>query len=272
MKLLFLGTGAGETWPAPFCRCRACRQARRAGNVLGCASVLVDRQYLFDAPSGLGMNLALLKVELKFPFHIFISHSHQDHFDPQEIYSARAQCNRAITLYLNRTAAGLLRHYARFNRFRDFSKLPDYQVRVVQPFRPVGVDDRAAVIPILAEHDRTKGEQPLNFILKIGAKSVLYACDTGWYDARSWAAVACHRFAAVILECSCLRTKTGGRNHLDFEYFGKFVAKLRQTGSITPRTQVLATHFGLHDYDARQARALQRQGIVIARRGLECVC
>ena len=62
----------------------------------GCASVMVEGRYLFDAPSSLGMNLALMKVEPKFPFHIFISHSHQEHFDPQEVVSAQLQRQRGF--------------------------------------------------------------------------------------------------------------------------------------------------------------------------------
>ncbi len=259
-------------WPAPFCQCRVCQAARRAGRIMGCASVLVDGRYLFDAPSGLGMNLALLKVEPKFPFHIFISHSHQDHFDPQEVVSARLQRRRGMTLYLNRTSAGLLRHYARFNRFRDFSrKRPDYHVRVLAPFRPVRVDARATVLPIPADHDRTNRETPLNYILHVGRKSLLYACDTGWYSDRSWSAVARCRLAAVVLECTCLRTVTGGSKHLDFEHFLLFVEKLRQLECLAPRTPIIATHFNLHDYDSRKIARLRRQGIVIARRGMECV-
>jgi len=31
MELIFLGTGAGELWPSPFCDCRRCRDLVAAG-------------------------------------------------------------------------------------------------------------------------------------------------------------------------------------------------------------------------------------------------
>ncbi|MFH0963447.1 MAG: hypothetical protein V2A58_05485, partial [Planctomycetota bacterium] len=62
MELLFLGAGAGEMWPAPFCTCKRCAEARREGNVMPGTSVLIDGGYLIDAPNGLALNMALLGV------------------------------------------------------------------------------------------------------------------------------------------------------------------------------------------------------------------
>lgn len=272
MKILFLGTGAGEMWPATFCMCRRCKKARRQGNIMPGSSILIDNQYLIDAPTGLGLNLALLKVNAKFPFYIFITHSHQDHFDPEEIISTRNNINNKIYLYINKTVFRLLKHYTKFNRFFNLAKLKNYYVNIVTPFKTTEINKDATVIPVLANHDKTYNEENFNYILKIKGRTILYACDTGWYCDKTWKAIKKHRFDVVILECSCLNMKTGGKNHMDYDYFLKFIEELRMSKSISNHTQIIATHFYLHYSDEKKIVKLEKQGIKIAYRGMICRC
>ena len=155
MEILFLGTGAGEMWPATFCTCRRCAKARQEGNIMPGTSALIDGQYLIDAPNGLGLNLALLRVRPRFPFHVFITHSHQDHLSPSELLSSMNGHGHRILLYMNRTTRSLLRHYTKFNRFFDLAKYPNYQITTVRPFQAVKIGKKESVIPVLADHDTT---------------------------------------------------------------------------------------------------------------------
>ena len=62
------------------------------------------------------------------------------------------------------------------------------------------INKDAVVIPILANHDKTYNEQNMNYILKIKKRTILYACDTGWYIDKTWKEVKKHKFDVIILE------------------------------------------------------------------------
>ena len=98
------------------------------------ASVLIDGQYLIDAPTGLSLNLGLLGVSVRFPLQIFITHSHQDHFDPQELL---CRAEEPICVYFTQAAADLLEHYARFNQFFNLYDRENYDIKIVRPFEAV---------------------------------------------------------------------------------------------------------------------------------------
>lgn len=53
MEFVYLGTAAAEGWPALFCSCNACLQAREKGgrNVRGRSQALVDGELLLDLPA-----------------------------------------------------------------------------------------------------------------------------------------------------------------------------------------------------------------------------
>lgn len=275
MQILFLGSGAGETWPAAFCNDEPSQEARATGRVMPGASVLIDGRYLIDAPTGLSLNLGLLGVSVRFPFHIFITHSHQDHLDPQELL---CKTRESISVYFTQAVAELLEHYARFNQFFNLDDRDNYQVNIVHPFEQVATDGGDTVLPIAASHDCGGGEQALNYILKIGGRTILYASDTGWYSDRTWQAVEANRFDVVILECTYMKTQahdaTGAMlsSHLNVEQFLKFIDRLRQANAIDDKTQVFATHFNLYEITQAGAAQLEAVGATMAHRGLVCEC
>ena len=272
MELLFLGAGAGETWPALFCTCSRCARARREGNVLPGTSVLINNQYLMDVPPGLSLNLALLRADVRFPFHVFITHSHQDHFAPGELVSSFDDPDHEVFLHMNKTSRLLLGHYMKFNRFCKFDKLENYHLETVEPFHPVRAGEEACFIPIPADHDNTNNEQPLNYIVKVGGKTLLYAGDTGWYSDRTWAEVLKHRFDLVVLECTFMATETDGRGHLDVAHFLKFIETLKNHGCVQAGAQIIAAHFSWHDFDDAKAALLREKGINLAYRGMRATC
>ena len=173
---------------------------------------------------------------------------------------------------MSASTRSLLTHYMRFNRFFDLERLPNYQLDTVEPFRPVEIEEGTRFIPILADHDDTFGEEPLNYIVERGGKTLLYACDTGWYADRTWEEVLRHRYDAVVLECTWMATKTDGRGHLDIAHFLRFVDVLRKAGCLAANARIVAAHFHWHDFDRAAASSLQQSGIELAARGTRLTC
>ena len=61
MRVTLLGTGAADGWPAPWCTCPSCADARHRGELRRPTSALVDDVVLLDlspAPPPVGVSLA----------------------------------------------------------------------------------------------------------------------------------------------------------------------------------------------------------------------
>src|SRR5438128_2714874 len=87
MEIILLGTAAAEGWPAPFCVCEPCEEARRRGgpNIRSRSGALIDDELKIDfCPDTVsqmqrtGRNLSRLKT-------ILFTHQHSDHIVPTEL-------------------------------------------------------------------------------------------------------------------------------------------------------------------------------------------
>ncbi|MCK5802262.1 MAG: hypothetical protein KAI66_05490 [Lentisphaeria bacterium] len=204
MELLFLGSGAGELWPSPFCPCESCREAvrdrgthRRNGSCL-----LVDGRFLFDVPPNTGMAALDLGVSLAELSHLFVTHSHQDHFDPCVLAARGRNPDRPLDMYCNQRLIDLLPVYQKFNRFFNPDSL-GLRLHALSPGAVVHSPTPPFTLTALAaNHDRTNDEEPLIYIFEIDSKCLLYACDTGWISDESWCVIEQHEYDAVILDCT----------------------------------------------------------------------
>src|ERR1041384_3482316 len=87
MEIILLGTAAAEGWPAPFCLCPHCNEARKRGgpNIRTRSGALIDEELKIDfGPDTLiqmqrtGRNLARLKT-------VLFTHQHNDHIAAAEL-------------------------------------------------------------------------------------------------------------------------------------------------------------------------------------------
>lgn len=88
MKLTFLGTGAGEGYPGYWCECPHCTYARRkrGKNLRTNSCLLINEDLLidigpscFDNAARFGVNLTQIKV-------LLVTHPHEDHMYPQNLF------------------------------------------------------------------------------------------------------------------------------------------------------------------------------------------
>lgn len=80
MELVFLGTGAGSGVPAFYCGCKVCMEAfaePRCRRTRCAVAVLVNRNFLFDAPPELASQL--LREEIGKIDYLILTHAHPDH-------------------------------------------------------------------------------------------------------------------------------------------------------------------------------------------------
>ena len=254
MELIFLGSGAGELWPSPFCDCDACRAAvaarGKAAKIASC--MLVDRRYLFDLPPNAGLRAIELGVSLAGVRRLFVTHSHQDHFDPCVLADPGRAGGGPLHLYCNRRLAELLPVYQQFNRFFDPEKL-NLDIHVLDPFDTSRPEDGAFELTALpADHDTTGGEEPLIYLFESDGKTILYACDTGWLPEATWREVEQRQYDAVVLECTFHELQESRRGHLSMEPFLAIKERFVNEALLKEGAYFVAQHLA-HGHEGQEA-------------------
>ena len=259
MELVFLGSGGGELWPSAFCDCEACRRcvAERGKGLRIGSCLLVDRKYLFDLPPNVNLAAIQQGISLAGVRHLFITHSHQDHLDPCVLAATGRVEGPPLHVYCNRRVAELLPIYQQFNRFFDPQRL-SLEVHAMEPLETCGGGDEAFTLTALAaSHDTTGGEQPLIFILEAGGRTLLYACDTGWFPEDSWREMEKRQFDAVVLECTCHELLECRGGHLSTGPFLEIKEVFEERGLLKGGGRFIAQHIlHLHRGDQPSAEEL----------------
>ena len=248
MELIFLGSGAGELWPSVFCNCADCRAAIAAGQTRIGSCLLVDRRYMFDLPPNVALAAIHQGISLAEVRHLFITHSHQDHFDPCILAATGRVDGEPLHFYCNRRVAELLPIYQQFNRFFDMERL-NLQMHILDPCDTLTApDDDFILTALAADHDTTAGEEPLIYILEHAGRTLLYACDTGWLPDETWARITRHRFDVVALDCTCHQLQECRHGHLSTEPFLEMKHRFSTEGLLKPGAHFIAQHI-VHTHD-----------------------
>ena len=242
MRVMILGSAAAEGWPALFCECEVCAEARRRGgpNQRRRTAYWINRDTLVDFGPDIHWQTAQFGIDLAAVGHIFLTHSHTDHFSPVELrWRARgfSAVTRSLTLYANARALDRLRdERARFGGDMSLTE------ELMTPGRCVTAS-RLRMTALLADH-ADPGEQPLNYVIEEDGRSLLIANDTGWWPDESWAAIRAFRLDAAILECTYLHSQPEARSkHLGFAATVAMRDRLSEIGVLRPGAAVVANHF-----------------------------
>jgi phosphoribosyl 1,2-cyclic phosphate phosphodiesterase len=241
MKVFFLGTGSAEGLPALFCDCSVCTTAKKRGGP-DCrtrASVLIDDTLKIDLPPDTlthvhrypQINLAKLQ-------HLLFTHTHDDHFAVRELQYLSpnfAPCRKgALNVY--GTSELIRKMLPEMEHFYEAAPLRFHSVLPFDEFR-IGEMD---IIPITAHHKND--ELCLNYLLTKENHTLLYACDTGWYDEPTWEYLATRKIDAVIAECGKGISENGYDGHMNVEEVIRFRERLVSNGALGEKSPVYLTH------------------------------
>lgn len=261
MFLKVLGSAAAEGWPATFCACDACREARRRGGKeirrrttyqLGDAIHIDWGPDSYASMVDLGVDYAPLR-------HLFITHSHQDHWCPQELQwrqpgFARLPEDSLLTVYGNRQVR------ESFEMMHPDADRLRMAMREVEPGESLPLDDDVTAIPLLASH-ADEDEVALNYLLVCAGRGVVIGNDTGWWAPQTWELLEQHALHVVVMDCTSGPLGTGprdaekswvGSHHLNCEWVVEVRDELARRGALAPDCRFIANHFShnggwLHD-------------------------
>jgi len=240
MKLLLLGTAAAEGWPAPFCTCDACEEARRRSgpNLRARSGALLDDDFKIDFNADTVMQMQRSGRHLGGVKTIVFTHQHSDHIVPGEMLWASSPFSNtpppAVDVYGNAQVLGML--HAQFpdagKHAFSFHKMRSGQETVT----PSG--DR--ILPLPADHV----EGALVLRITRGGKTLFYGHDSGLYPTDTLQALAAGPpLDIALMDCTNGGVDTSNRGHMGISGVTQMTQELRRRGAITEATRVIATHF-----------------------------
>ncbi len=254
MELKYLGTAAAEGWPGIYCKCDFCEQAKAKGgkNIRTRSQAVIDDFLLIDLPPDTYMHM--LQDGLKMPLieHVLITHSHQDHFYPEDLLF---RCNgfahgitAPLTIYGNPTVINKLNVYRKSMSVQEKNLQTRIRWIELKPFETTQIN-QYRITPLLASHD--PAETCFIYSIEKNGKSILYANDTGFFPEETWEYLQDYNPNMVSLDCTMGRFSEG-TNHLGVPDVLTLKERMLQTGMADLNTKFIATHFShngqlLHD-------------------------
>ena len=256
MKFKYLGTAAAEGFPAVFCNCNYCKEARkvRGKNIRTRSQAIIDDKILLDFPADTYHHALQFRLDLSKVKHILVTHSHIDHFSIDDMKLrgsayAHDMVENKVFVYGNEGVKKVFdKAYAEMNqRIKD-----SYNFVVVKEYEKMFLDDYV-VTPLRARH--MQSENCFIYLIQKDDISVLYCNDTGYLyeDVFEYLSKNQIKLNFISLDCTYVNIPiedTGG--HMGFDGCNRVVLRLKELGVINDSTQVYVNHFShngnpLHD-------------------------
>lgn len=257
----FLGTAAADLMPGPFCKCPLCEDARRDPSRARLRSLfLLDTENLIDFGPDLPAAAIRHNTDLTGIRNVFLTHTHEDHFEPSNIGLIRMSRTRRdipITMYCSEQAyATLQRRYDLLkNDFPGMDAIDGAReglliakpVKVGETFCAGGYE----VLPVLTTHRANANERAINYRFKKNGRSLLYACDTGYYIPESLETLRGSKLDTLIMEGTWGNETTKPEDsHMHAYSFVKQLDIFAEYDIIRPDTAVYCTHINhRHDWN-----------------------
>lgn len=269
MKIIFLGSGAAEGTPSPFCQCPTCEHARavKGRNVRKRQAVMINDDLMIDFGPDIYTSLAQHGLSMIPVQYVLVTHSHSDHFYAGNL-DFRPQPFRRDTLLPTLSLIGGPAVHMNWKMNTDgdeakqdilrFPILPGNRLHL-PPYRVQAIE---------ARHQTDMGDA-MNYIIDDGRHTLLYATDTGLYRDSSWQQLKGKRMDVVIMEMT-YGLLTGSEVHLGIEEYMEMKRIMTDIGCIDRETVWIAAHFSHQDTPPHDEleQELRKHHIVAAYDGL----
>ena len=275
MKFKFLGTGAAEGFPAMYCGCAYCEAARKSGgkDLRTRSQAMIDEDLLIDYPSDTFIHAMQYRLRMDSVKYIFVTHSHLDHFAPEDatmrgLAFAHNIREPLVTVWGNEAVKQVYdwAHEKMIGKIKD-----GYTYRLLKAYQPVQAG-AYTVIPLPVRHD--PNENCYIFVIRKGGKTILYGNDTGmlYEEVFDYLKEQKIYFDMVSLDCTMVENPVSDEgSHMGVDGVVRVKARLLENKNADGRTKFFANHFS-HNGNPTQERLeklLLPHGIMPAYDGLE---
>ncbi len=241
MKFTYLGTAAAEGFPAVFCNCEFCREARRLGgkNLRTRSQALINDDLLIDLPADTYSHFLHSGIEGDKIKYLFITHSHQDHLYSDELAmrcGAFAHDMRApeLKVFCSKGA------YKKLSK--KFKEPEGFKLNLVKPFEKVCVEGYE-ITPLPARH--FQGDGAVFYIIK-GDKTLLYGHDTGFFYDEVFEFIEKEKiyFDMISLDCTYVNQPVGDDGgHMGIPNIRRLIKRLETISAVDDKTVKYVNHF-----------------------------
>jgi phosphoribosyl 1,2-cyclic phosphate phosphodiesterase len=252
MQLTILGTAAAEGWPAPFCRCIACQEARsrKGPDIRTRAGAIIDNAIKIDFSADTVSQLQRTGRDLCNIHSLVFTHQHSDHIVPTELEWSREPFTMTppkvpIKVYGNCVVTEMIRAEFPEPLEVNLDLQPD-----LQPFVEVELVDGTRILPLPADHCE---HALLLRIRRPNGKTIFWGHDSGRLPAETVSALGnAGPVDIAVFDCTFGGQPSNNRGHLGVDGVIEMVSALRTLDVIVDATTVVATHFShngglLHD-------------------------
>ena len=238
MEFTYLGTAAAEGFPALFCNCEYCREARRLGgkNVRTRSQSLINDDLLIDFPPDTYMHILQNGIEGDKIKYLLITHSHTDHLYREDI-------GRRTAPDAHELRNPVLKLLCSAYTYQTFQKLPQMvDFTVLQAYKTAEVGNYR-ITPLPARH--AAGKEAFIYIIE-SDKTLLYAHDTGYPFDEVFDYIEKSKtvFDMISLDCTNVDIPiTDEGSHMGFPNNERVIKRLEQIGAVTEKTVKYVNHF-----------------------------
>lgn len=241
MKLTYLGTAAAEGMPAVFCDCAYCQEARRLGgkNIRTRSQAMINDDLLLDLPADTYMHFLNNNVRGDKINYLFITHSHMDHFYPNEL-------QMRMDGFSHNRAVPTLKVFCGGKTYEKLSEMIEphmhCEVILIKPFETVTLDGYT-VTALPARH--AEGDGALFYLIQ-GEKTVLYAHDTGYFFEEVFDYLEKQDLVFDLLSMDCTNVDIPIMDHdphMGIPNIERVVARLTEMGKLRADTAIVINHF-----------------------------
>ena len=155
MKIKYLGTAAAEAFPAIFCNCKYCEEARELGdkNIRTRSQSLINDDLLIDFPPDTYHHFITHGIRGDQIKYLLITHAHSDHLYQRDLF-------RRYGCYAHNMSEPTLELYCSANTASTLGDVPNVHINVIKAFDVVEFGGyKITALP--ARH--MPGGEPLNY-------------------------------------------------------------------------------------------------------------
>jgi phosphoribosyl 1,2-cyclic phosphate phosphodiesterase len=241
LDLVVLGSAAAEGWPALFCDCEVCHEARRRGgrDIRRRTSYRLGDHIAIDwGPDTYGANVAY-GLDMSVLTDLVVTHGHEDHFVPHEIWYRRPGFSQVrpegLALSGSAQVIGMVPDLvAPGNAF-------GLRAQVMVPYDEYELAGGVKVTGLPAQHAESDGGA-LILVFTVEGRQLLIGHDTGWPAEDVWDALGQFSLDVAVLDCTYGKLPQRG-GHLGAEAVVDMRRELESRGCLKPACRVIANHF-----------------------------
>ena len=224
---------------------------RRASSVLLCG------KYLIDAGMHILDSIRIAGVDVSMITDIFVSHTHSDHFDSENIEKIAKNSKKPLRVWIREDA--------------NVPKSDNVEYVRMTPYVRYEVEKDVFVTGAVANHDPDAA--PQHFILEANEKKLFYGCDGAWLITRTYNFIKRADFDVAIFDATMGDYNGDYRigEHNSIPMLRVMLPSLKGERAITDKTKVIFSHIApsLHKTHTEIVKTAKELGASVAYDGME---